>query len=305
MSFAEQERVLFDLLFDPRLLKAFLAEGADALASYALSDEERADFASIDRFGLETDARMRRDLMVQRLCRAFPLGFSIGSSLPEGLEQLRSLITPEHVRASASTRTALYGDALHAWFKRSDFASQREGALCLAILDFERGLAWAASSLRDRLLSGAPAGVPQGVKPAAWDAQPLALAPSVCVALLPKPYSELMRSLCPVPPEQLWNRLSQAPLPAHRLSETLAREQARLIVGRAVTTHASRCEVDVTHKIVELAQGFAPILHHVDGKRSARELMEQLRLAGADERLVDSVRTALGRLVDEGMLQLS
>ena len=112
MSFAEQERALFDLLFDEPQRRAFLADPVKALLGYELSDAERADFAVVDAFGLETDAHLRRELIMQRLCRAFPLAFSIASSLPDGLERVRALVTKEHVRASAATRTARFGDLL-------------------------------------------------------------------------------------------------------------------------------------------------------------------------------------------------
>ena len=58
-----------------------------------------------------------------------------------------------------------------------------------------------------------------------------------------------------------------------------------MFVGRAVPTYVSRCEVEVTYQTLELAAGFAPILHHVDGTRSCDELLGHLRKAAAPDKL--------------------
>ena len=167
----------------------------------------------------------------------------------------------------------------------------------------ERGFAWAAASLREKLLSGERAEVEPSERAEDWLERPLSFAPFLCVSLLPRPYGELKRSLCPCEPDALWARLGSAPLPAHRLSELLAREDPRLLLGRAVPTYTSRCEVEVTHQIVELAHGFKPILHHVDGTLSAEQLLHHLRKAAAPDRLVDAVRAAFEQLMAKGMLR--
>jgi hypothetical protein len=45
MSFFEQERALFDLLFDTPLREKFIKNSTTALSDYSLSAEELADFA--------------------------------------------------------------------------------------------------------------------------------------------------------------------------------------------------------------------------------------------------------------------
>ena len=47
MSFIEQERALFDLLFNAELREAFLSKRCAALSSYALTPQELADFEMI------------------------------------------------------------------------------------------------------------------------------------------------------------------------------------------------------------------------------------------------------------------
>ena len=47
MSFAEQERALFDLLFDTALRERFIKNDSIALTEYQLTTEELADFAVI------------------------------------------------------------------------------------------------------------------------------------------------------------------------------------------------------------------------------------------------------------------
>src|SRR3954451_17742762 len=197
MSFAEQERALFDLLFDEGLRALFLKQPEQALASYELSDDERADFASVDAFGLETDAHLRRELIMHRLCRALPLSFSIVSSRADGLARVRKLVTRDHVRATAATRTARFGDLLRSFVLSDTFASERERSMCAAIVEVERSLARAAASLRERALAGEDMREKSAVssrtleraseeRPDDWLERPIAFAPFLCVALLPR-----------------------------------------------------------------------------------------------------------------------
>ena len=84
MSFAEQERALFDLLFDTALRERFIKNDSIALTEYQLTTEELADFAVINPHGLALDANVRVDLILGQWCRTLPLTFSLLSSLKGG-----------------------------------------------------------------------------------------------------------------------------------------------------------------------------------------------------------------------------
>jgi hypothetical protein len=301
VSLAEAERALIDLLFDASLRRAFFADRG--LAAYELSDEERADFAALSETGLELDAGMRRDLMLARLARHFPLTFSIASAQPGGLAIARGLVGPAYVRAPRASRTARFGESLRDELSGLAFANDRERAFSLAFVEVEVAMAWAAARLRELALRGESQPEAPRQLPDDWAERPLVLAPHLCVAVLPRSRAALTEELCPVEPDQLWARLEHAPLPPLRLATALAHEAPRLFVARAVLLRASRCEATVEHLTLELSDGFAPLLRALDGKRSASALLA--RLSSAPASTIEGVRAGLRTLLERGMLCFS
>ncbi len=305
MSLEEAERALIDVLFDDKKRAAFVQGRAQALESYQLSDEEREDFLALDERGLELDARLRQDLMLARLCRAFPLMFSITSSLPSGLAMLRERVGASYVRSSRAKRTARYGKWVREALRNAAFVTPRERTLSLAIVDVEVALALASAELRERALRGkAKVETPRASLPLAWDDKPLTLAPDVCVAVLPRSYAQLKKDLCPVEGERLWARLSSAPLPASRLSAVLAEESPRLFLARAVLTAVSRCEATVQHTLFEMSEGFFPLLRTLDGTRSANTMIAELERVEHEQppNMLRTVREGLQKLTERGIL---
>lgn len=92
MSFEEQERALFDLLFDNVIRQQFCKDPVAALIDYDLDEAEIADFDEIRPDALVLDAKMRRNLLLTHICRAFPISFAIVSSLNDGRSLLKSLV---------------------------------------------------------------------------------------------------------------------------------------------------------------------------------------------------------------------
>jgi hypothetical protein len=300
MSFERQERALFALLFDEGLRERFVAQGREALASFELSDDELADLTLIRPDALMLDARLRRDLILQKLCRALPLTFSLASSLAGGLDATRRLIDLDYVHASPLERVTRFGRRLERELSALAFSSDSEKAACLAIIDAELSLNAITSARR-----ADP--TPERERPdpsfaAKWDQIPLALAPHVCAVLMPLSHTALMRALCPCPLDELWARLEHAPLPASRRRDTLVQRDPRLLVARAFVTHRSRCEANVDRRIFELSEGFAPMFRYLDGSMSVRQMLAHLRRAGAPDAMLGSVRSGFSQLVQHGAL---
>jgi len=81
MSFIEQERAMFDLLFDTELRSAFNSNNSNTFSEYDLSAKEISDFDVIRKDALEIDAKMRVSMVLSYLCKQYPLSCSVVSSL--------------------------------------------------------------------------------------------------------------------------------------------------------------------------------------------------------------------------------
>lgn len=304
MSFAVQEQVLFDLLFDRDLREHFVRESVAALAAYDLDENERRDFAVIRPDALALDASMRAGLILSQFCRTFPLSFSIVSSLSNGFDLLRQLIDTQTMRTPPLERTTTFGVRLKDILAGQDFGVDREKARVISILEAELGMAWTSAALKREVLSGRPVpGHPAAIVPD-WLQRPAKLAPFVSAAIIPRSYQQLKLALCPSMGAELWRHLNRSPLTVAQRRQVLNGHDPRILVARAVASHASRCEPTVEHCTVELSEGFAPLLPHVDGKGSVSGILLQLRQAGAPEPLLGSVQAGFQQLLESGMLEL-
>ncbi len=302
MSLPAQEQALFDLLFDASLRERFCATSVAALAAYDLTDAERADFTTVRGEALQLDARLRADFLLAHLCRAFPLSFSLAASLPGGLPLLRSLIDAPLMRNAPVQRAAAFGARLRERLATEKYASAAEQAAVLAVAEAELGMAMTAAALREAVLAGAPPPPTSTSVEPGWQERPLALAPHVSAAVLPRSYTLLKGTLCPCADTELWQHLAtSAAAPALR-TRTLAVEDPRVLLARARVSRPSSCDVDVDHATVELGAGFAPLLPHVDGRTSTREILAQMRAVGAPAPLLQGIESAFRQLLEAGMV---
>lgn len=305
MSFVAQEQALFDLLFDRELRAAFARDGSAALARYGLDERELADFAVIRPGALELDAKARVNFILAQYCRQFPLTFALASSLPEGLDLLRLRIDAALMRVAPVERAAAFGVAVRdAIAASTGFAEVREQALVMSIVEAELGMAWTGQEARQAALAGMPPAPDHNIEPPpGWLEQAVDIAPLTSAAVLPRPYLQLKAELCPATGAELWRRLGRAPLTADARREVLGRRDLRLLVARAVVSRPSPCEPEIEHVTVELGEGFARLLPHLDGRRSVAELLGQLQAAGAGAALLEGVTAGFRQLRQRGMLQ--
>ena len=304
MSFAEQERALFDLLFDHGLRERFQKSSSAALRDYGLSDEERADFSGIRADALAMDAWMRADFLLSHLCRAFPLSFSLVSSLPEGLDLLRRLIDTRTMRTPPDERAPAFGARLRELLAANPFNSTPEQSAVIAIVETELGMAMTASTLRKTLAAGgtAPPGPP--TLDARWRDRPVHMAAYVSATVIPRSHAELKNALCPCPDTDLWSHLSGTQLPAPVRTASLAQEMPRLLLAQARVTHLSACDVSIEHTTLELSDGFAPLFAHVDGSTSVAGILEQMRRVGTPGPLLNGIENAFKQLLEKGMVRI-
>ena len=303
MSFAEQERALFDLLFDHGLRDRFRKSSVAALHDYALDDDERADFSIIRADGLALDAWLRADFVLSHLCRTFPLAFSLTSSLPGGLDLLRQLIDTQTMRTPPAERTATFGARMRELLAANQFNSAREQAAVIAIAEVELGMAMTGGALRQTLATGESPPAPAPGLDAGWLDRPVQMAPYVSAAVIPRSYPQLKSALCSCADTELWAHLSGTPLPASLRSEALTRDEPRLLLAQARVTHLSACDVSIEHTTMELSDGFAPLFAHVDGKTSVAEILGQMRRIGAPEGVLQGIQAAFRQLLEAGMVK--
>jgi len=304
MSFEEQERVLFDLLFDSTVRNSFCNDAKTALASYELNDAERHDFAEIRPDALRLDAEMRCDILLSHFCRAFPVSFAIASSLVDGRALLMKLIDTETMRNPSLDRPTVLGTRLREALTRFDFDIATEQTLIIAILDAELAMAWTSATLKRAVLESRQA--PAEALPIAddWSSRAVKLAAYVGAAIIPRSYTELKQAFCAVADSELWTRLGHSPVSKALRKKILKEEHPRLLIMRAYISHMSYCEPMVAHRTAELSEGFAPLLQHINGMNTVEQILAQLRQTGASGQILQGVKTGFRQLLETGMLEL-
>ena len=303
MSFAEQERVLFDLLFDPAVRQRFVNDADSLLEQYDLESHERDDFKTIRPEALALDANMRVGLLLSSFNHSYPVSFSLVSSLPQGNDLLKSLVDAETMHTPPLQRATVYGSRLRDKLAITPIDKESERPLLTAIVEAELGMAYTAAMLKQSVIEHGPMPINNTIT-ADWDKQPVKLADFVSAAMLPQPYAQLKLQLCPKTDCDLWTQLTKKPLAAARKTRVLQKQDAHLLVARANLVHASQCEPAIEHITVELSEGFAHLFQHINGQNSVEQLLAAFKNAGATEPLLQSVKSGFKQLVEKRMLML-
>ena len=302
MSFAEQERALFDLLFDTPLREKFIKNPTSALTDYGLSKEELADFLVINPHGLALDAKVRVDLILGQWCRTFPLTFSLLSSLNGGLLLLRSLVDSHTMRRAPIERVVVFAQRLRQALIAKPAVALDELSLIVAILDAELGMATTSESLKKTILKG------QYIEPEpilttdAWSSQPVTLTSYISAALIPLSYAVLKKALCPCLGAELWRYLNKTPLLSADRQRLWQQADARLLVAKAKVSTLSDSDPTIDHVTIELAEGFASLFEYVNGTMSVEQILQQLTQMGAPESLLQGIKSGFRQLSVAGMI---
>ena len=280
MSFIEQERALFDLLFDTPLREKFIKNPTSALTDYGLSKEELADFLVINPHGLALDAKVRVDLILGQWCRTFPLTFSLLSSLNGGLLLLRSLVDSHTMRRAPIERVVVFAQRLRQALIAKPAVALDELSLIVAILDAELGMAMTSESLK----------------------KPVSLASYISAAMIPLSYDVLKKALCPCLGAELWRYLNKTPLLSADRQRLWQQADARLLVAKAKVSTLSDSDPTIDHVTIELAEGFASLFEYVNGSMSVEQILQQLTQMGAPESLLQGIKSGFRQLSVAGMI---
>lgn len=303
MSFEQQERALFDLLFNSTLREQFCRNHEAALKNYDLDESERLDFKSIRPEALQLDAAMRADLCLSQICKSLPISFSITSSIKGGIESLKQLVDTSTMQSKAIERAVVFGNRLGQTYKTFQFDSDKEQAIAHAILEAELGMAWTSASLKQMVLEDGRLPDENTVVREDWLTKAIKLADYVTASIFPQSYDPLKNSLCKVEDDCLWRHLHDKPLAVAVRKRTLLIEDPRLLLTKAYISRPSRCEPAVAFKTIELSEGFAPLLQHANGTMTVAEILAQLKQIGAEQRMLESIEAAFFQLLEYQMLE--
>lgn len=307
MSLAEQERALFDLLFDQPLRQRFTSESSAALTCYQLTPDELADFNSIRADGLALDATLRAEQILLHFCRQLPVSFSLVSAINGGPSLLQQLINPKIMRSHPDQRVSQFGAELHTELAKSEFSPELRSAplleLATTVIDVELAMVWTSATLKQQLLNSDRATAAKDDSATISLNSPVKLTSYVTAALLPLPYSVLKPALCPVDDSRLWQRLLQHPTAIETVTGLLEKTSPTLFLSRAEPARVSRCEARVNHRTVELNDGFAALLQQLDGSNSVEQILQQLQQVGATDAVIKSVRAGFQKMLESGMIE--
>lgn len=302
MSFIEQERVLFDLLFDQSIRTDFAQDAEAVLKRYDLEEKERNDFKTIRIDALMLDASMRTQLLLSTISHAYPVTFSLVSAIPSGLGLLKDLVDTETMHTPPIHRATVFGKRLRDSLQAIPMARESERPLLLALAEVETGMAWTAATLKQHVVDDGKVNQLKDPLPDNWSSLPMKLADFVSVAMLPLSYHTLKQQLCSNSASDTWSQVSAKPLAAARVSRVLETQNPVLLVAQARLAHASACEPGITHQTLELSEGFAHLFQHINGSNSVDQLLAGFKQAGAPEPLLHGVRSGFKQLFTEGML---
>lgn len=299
-AFVRQEAALFDLLFDAALRAQFADNRQAALARYRLSPAALRDFDAIRLDALLLDARMRSDMVLAGFSKALPLTFCLLSSCPGGLDRLRSLLDSRVMRTAPTDRTVVFAGRVRELLPSLGLGDALPAAT--AITDLEHSMAWTAATRKRTALADGEPDLPARALHPDWQQRPLQLAPYVNAGLLPDSHRALLAAWCPCDNATLWRTLNRQPLTAGQREAGLRQGTPRLLVARANVSVMSRIDPVVEHQTLELSDGFAALLPHVDGQRSTQDLLDGLAAAGAPAGMLAGVETGFRQLLETGML---
>jgi hypothetical protein len=303
MSFIEQERALFDLLFDKQLRDAFISDGNTSLVEYELDQDELGDFKTIRPDALEIDCNIRINLVLSQVCRAYPVSFTLLSSIPDGFEQLKILVNPALMKTPHTDRNSHFGESLLNNANSFNISDESLRAKIFAYVATERGMAISASLLKEDVINGKYN--LDSVENASDEQmeKPTSLAPFVSASLLPSSYMTIKKDICKVRESSLWRYLSKTPLDKKEFARVLSNDDPRLLVTRAYVTSHSNFDPVIDQKTIELPEGFSFLFQYIDGNFSINHILEQMKQTGAEEKMLKSIQSAFIQLIELGVLR--
>ncbi len=306
MSFLLQEQVMFELLFDDDFRAEYKLDATSALSLYGLTPSEIDDFLPLRLDALALEADVRKRMILSQICTQAPLSFAWLSSFDNGFDILKGLLSPFVVRAPTSERGALLLQQLLyamddlSFFNAADkdltkYIFQLELCFCkqleLRHIDqFSRGIQMSHESAQNNTLD---------------ETVPLRLAPLLGVNFLPLSYWDIKQSLCVVDVDLLWRELQNNPILVEQrvnLFSSVSDSTGKCIVSLPKLLKASPTDPVVDLHIVEMIDGFLPLLNKINSYRSLSDILVLFESAGANQTVIRQAQEGINILYKEACI---
>lgn len=303
MSFAAQEQALFDLLFDEDFLEEFLQDKQGALELYGLSEDEIKDFDALRTDSVKLEAKMRKNMLLGQMVKHLPLSFALLSSFDNGFDVCRSIIRPYLVQMNGFHRLSVFANQLLLQIEDLKFFHQNDKVFVEKILNLESQMMLQAARLEDDSALDLIASLEPFSEEVAR--QKLHWANNVSAHSLPMGFSYLKEMLCEnLSAGELWVKLQKEPMEIDARMELVLNMNNKLLVTKPFFQNESLTDREVSFKTIELIEGFEPLIQSINGRNSAKDLMQLYRAAGAEEQTIEQVEQGLKVLWENGLLQV-
>lgn len=307
MSLKAQENVLFELLFDDDFREEYSQNAASALSLYGLTSDEVNDFLPLRLDALELEADVRKRMILSQICSQAPLSIAMLSSFENGLDIAKKIIKPFIVRAIVSERCSLFLQQLIFLKDELLFFNEQDQILFTQILKLELCFAKQLSHSNLHHLRQCKDDEDNAAKNSNIECdKALVLSPLLGVNYLPLSYWQIKKELCAVDSHLLWRELQETPILIEQrlgLFTAMSEDSSKCIISLARLLQSSPTDPKTDLHIIEMIDGFLPLLNKVNGERSLNDILQLFESAGASADMIQKVIQGFETLFQEFCVQ--
>ena len=293
---AEQERVLFKLLFNEGARAQWMANGSEWLMGQGLSADDVNDFATVEPKALQKEARFRRSMIIAELTKKMPLSAVAWSSIYGGQEEFFRLFDDTLCALGGYARCVEWADRLYNTLLSDTSVQGRVRQWGLACMSLERdrmkGLNTCFQLCRDGEWFELMHSNVSYTRPLHWYT-------GVSYGVLPVSEKTLMAECVPST-DSLWADF-QHKQPNHRVFDECTTEPV-VNISRPQVNVVSRTDPMLGMQSIEVSIGFLEMFRGVDQGASLRDIEGSLIHAGADANTVKGILGTFAQLIEQGYI---
>ena len=305
MSFSGQEQVVFELLFNQDLLDEYTEDPRNALSLYGLTKQEVDDFLPLRLDALKLEADIRKRMILSQITIQLPLTIALISSFDNGFSLLKRLLLPFIVKENAEQRAVLLADQLAFSLDELVFFNEQDKVFIETVILLEKTMAKQLVSFKTDKRRHNDNGYVKKCSEQLQHDKPLILEEHASVHLLPLSYWQLKEELCSVAPNALWRELQNNPLLVEQrvsLFSSISESTTKCLVTLPRLLINSPTDSVVDLNIIEMIDGFIPLLDKINGHRSLSVILESFEKVGASKAVIKQAQQGFQTLFDQQCL---